>query len=60
MEENKALADAATGKVAIWPGEKVTTQLAFIFLANRQRDPIIISLCRVLAQVWGLKANWGL
>ena len=35
MEENKALADAATGKVAIWPGEKVTTQLAFIFLANR-------------------------
>ena len=57
MEENKARADAASGKVAIWPGEKVRTQLAFIFLARRKDDPVIVSLCEVLRQVWGLSEN---
>ncbi len=54
MEENKSRADAAEGKVAIWPGEKVRTQLSFIYLAKRQEDPIIVSLCKVLRKVWRL------
>jgi DNA-binding transcriptional LysR family regulator len=53
MEENKARADATNGKVSIWPGEKVRTQLSFIYLAKRQEDPIIVSLCNVLRKVWG-------
>ena len=55
MEENKSRADAAEGKVAIWPGEKVRTQLSFIYLVKRQEDPIIVSLCKVLRKVWGLR-----
>ena len=57
MEEQKANADAATGKVAIWPGEKVRTQLAFIYLAKRQEDPIIVSLCNILRKVWGISGS---
>lgn len=52
MEEQKANADAAQGKVAIWPGEKVQTQLAFIYLAKRQEDPVIVALCNVLRKIW--------
>ena len=59
MEENKARADADEGKVAIWPGEKVRTQLAFIYLAKRQEDPIIDSLCKVLRKVWRLRHHNG-
>jgi DNA-binding transcriptional LysR family regulator len=57
MEEGKARADAANGKVSIWPGEKVRTRLSFIYLARRQEDPIIVSLCNVLRRVWGLDEN---
>jgi DNA-binding transcriptional LysR family regulator len=57
MEENKARADAAMGKVAIWPGEKVRTQLSFIYLTKRQEDPIIVSLREILRRVWGLDEN---
>jgi DNA-binding transcriptional LysR family regulator len=59
MEENKARADASAGKVAVWPGDKVRTQLSFIYLATRQEDPIIESLCKVLRSVWGLKETNG-
>jgi DNA-binding transcriptional LysR family regulator len=57
LEENKARADAAEGNVTIWPGEKVRTQLSFIFLARRREDPIIVSLCNVLRKIWGLSEN---
>ena len=57
MEENKALVDAAKGKVVIWPGEKIRTELSFIYLAKRQGDPMIKALCTVLGNVWGLPAS---
>jgi len=60
MEENKALADAAEGKVIIWPGEKIRTELSFVYLSRRQGDPMIQALCMVLGKVWGIPASKGL
>ena len=57
MEENKALADAGQGKVAIWPGAKIRTALSFVYLTKRQGDPIISALCKVLCKVWRIPTS---
>lgn len=54
MEENEARSDAAQGKVAVWPGDKISAQLSFIYLARREDDPAIRALCEVLRNIWEL------
>lgn len=50
--EELALASAQEGRITVWPGAELTTRLWFIFLAQREEDPLLQAVRAVLRDVW--------
>lgn len=56
LREDIARAKEAAGAVCVWPGARLRTTLWFIYLAQRQADPLIVALRDVLGRVWPSRA----
>lgn len=54
MREDVALAREAAGEICMWDGVRIATQLWFIYLRERERDPLINALLEVEKKVWGV------
>ena len=52
MREDLAIAAAAAGDVVLWGGKRLLTTLSFIYLAEREDEPILRALRDMLARVW--------
>ncbi len=52
LREDLARAKEAAGEVCVWPAARPRTTLWFIYLAERQADPLSAALRDVLEQVW--------
>jgi DNA-binding transcriptional LysR family regulator len=50
--EELARASAQDGRIAVWPGAELMTQLWFIFAAQREDDPLLEAVRAVLREVW--------
>jgi DNA-binding transcriptional LysR family regulator len=55
MREDLAQEKVAAGEVCLWRDARVTTQLWFVYLAERQQDPAIAALLDVMRDVWALR-----
>jgi DNA-binding transcriptional LysR family regulator len=56
MREDIALEKEAAGEVCLWSDIRMTTTLWFIYLREREGDPVIRALLEVEKEVWGLDA----
>jgi DNA-binding transcriptional LysR family regulator len=52
MREDLALAAAAAGDVVLWGDKRLLTTLSFIYLAEREDEPVLRALRDMLARVW--------
>jgi DNA-binding transcriptional LysR family regulator len=52
VREDIALAHEAAGEVCLWDGVRMPTTLWFVYLRDRERDPVLAALLEVLAGVW--------
>jgi DNA-binding transcriptional LysR family regulator len=52
MREDKALDRQARGQVCVWGETRLVTTLQFIYLRERESDPLINALLRMLKQIW--------
>ncbi len=52
MREDLALAAAAAGEVVLWSDKRLLTTLSFIYLAEREDEPVIRALRDMLGRVW--------
>lgn len=55
MREDLALEKAAAGEVCLWQDVRLTTTLKFLYLREREQDPVICALVDVLKDVWNLR-----
>jgi DNA-binding transcriptional LysR family regulator len=56
MREDLALEKARAGEVCLWKEVRLTTALKFIYLRDREQDPVIRALLDLLKDVWELRA----
>jgi DNA-binding transcriptional LysR family regulator len=56
MREDVALEKEAAGELCLWNDIRITTTLWFIYLREREGDPVIRALLDVEREVWGLEA----
>ncbi|MFS8085005.1 MAG: LysR family transcriptional regulator, partial [Acidobacteriota bacterium] len=56
MREDVALNREALGEVCLWSDVRMPATLWFIYLRERQGDPVIRALLDVQNKIWGLKA----
>lgn len=56
MREDLALEKAAAGEVCLWKDVRMPTTLWFIYLQEREDDPVIRALIDVLKDTWNLLA----
>ncbi|HVS25787.1 MAG TPA: LysR family transcriptional regulator [Burkholderiales bacterium] len=56
MREDFALEKAAAGEVCLWKDVRIPTTLWFIYLQEREDDPVIRVLLDVLKDTWNLRA----
>jgi DNA-binding transcriptional LysR family regulator len=56
MREDLALEKAAAGEVCLWKDVRIPTTLWFIYLQEREDDPVIRVLLDVLKDTWNLRA----
>jgi DNA-binding transcriptional LysR family regulator len=56
MREDLALEKAAAGEVCLWKDVRMPTTLWFIYLQEREDDPVIRVLLDVLKDTWNLLA----
>jgi DNA-binding transcriptional LysR family regulator len=59
MREDIAIEKARTGAVCLWPEVRLRTCLRFLYLAERERDPVIRALADTLEDVWHLRGKRG-
>ena len=52
MREDAALEAAAAGEIALWNKVRLETSLQFLYLRQRDDDPVIRALLDVLHGVW--------
>ena len=52
MREDVAKAHQAAGEVCLWDGVQTTSTVWFIYLKDREGDPVICALLDVLKDVW--------
>jgi DNA-binding transcriptional LysR family regulator len=52
MREDLAVEAAAAGEIALWNDVRLTTTLKFLFLRQREDDPVIRALRDVLHGIW--------
>jgi DNA-binding transcriptional LysR family regulator len=52
MREDLALEAAAAGDVVLWGETRLPTTLSFIYLAEREDEPIVRALLDVLERIW--------
>jgi DNA-binding transcriptional LysR family regulator len=57
MREDLAEEKVASGEACLWRDARVTTQLWFVYLAEREQDPVIAALLDVLRDVWALRES---
>jgi DNA-binding transcriptional LysR family regulator len=57
MREDLAFKKVAAGEVCLWQDVRLTTELKFIYLSERERDPVIGALADLLKDVWKLRAK---
>ena len=55
MREDIALEREKAGEVCVWDGVRIETQLWFIYLRDREQDPLIHALLDVEKDVWGVR-----
>ena len=56
MREDLAFEKADAGEVCLWKDVRLTTSLQFIYLKEREQDPVIRALVEALKEVWKLRA----
>src|SRR5712691_207713 len=56
MREDLALEKAAAGEVCLWKDVRISTTLWFIYLQEREDDPVIRVLLDVVKDTWNLRA----
>ena len=52
IREDIALAREAAGEICVWDGVRIASQLWFIYLRDREKDPVIRALIEVEKDVW--------
>jgi DNA-binding transcriptional LysR family regulator len=52
MREDLAIAASAAGEVVLWGDKRLETTLSFIYLAEREDEPVIRALREILGQDW--------
>jgi DNA-binding transcriptional LysR family regulator len=52
MREDLAIEKAQAGQICLWRDVRLTTTLKFIYLREREQDPVIRALLDVLTDVW--------
>jgi DNA-binding transcriptional LysR family regulator len=57
MREDLAFEKARAGQVCLWKDVRLTTTLQFIYLREREHDPVIHALLDVLTDVWTLGSD---
>ena len=55
MREDLALDKARAGEVCLWNEVRLTTALKFVYLREREEDPVIRALVDLLKDVWELR-----
>lgn len=58
MREDVALKKQAAGEVCLWKDVSVETTLNFIYLRDREHDPIIRALLDILRDTWGIREEF--
>jgi DNA-binding transcriptional LysR family regulator len=53
MREDLALAAAAAGEVCLWRDVRARASLSFLYLREREHDPIVRALADVVRDIWG-------
>ena len=56
MREDVGLEKQAAGEVCLWNDVRIVSKLWFIYLREREGDPVISALLEVEKEVWGLEA----
>jgi DNA-binding transcriptional LysR family regulator len=56
MREDLALDKARAGEVCLWKEVRLTTALKFVYLRDREEDPVIRALVDLLKDMWNLRA----
>jgi DNA-binding transcriptional LysR family regulator len=56
MREDLALDKARAGEVCLWKEVRLSTALKFVYLRDREEDPVIRALVDLLRDVWELRA----
>lgn len=57
MREDLALEHVRSGEVCLWRDVRLPTCLKFVYLRERERDPVIRALAELLADVWAQPAE---
>ena len=52
MREDLAIAAAAAGEVVLWGDQRLLTTLSFVYLAEREDEPVVRALREILGRVW--------
>lgn len=52
MREDLAIETAAAGEVVLWGDKRLETTLSFVYLAEREDEPVVRALRDVLGRVW--------
>ena len=57
MREDIAVEKAATGAVCLWQEVRLKTCLRFLYLGERESDPVIRALVDTLEDLWQLRGG---
>ncbi len=52
MREDLAHEAAAAGEVCVWNGPGLQTRLSFVYLRERESDPVIMTMENVVREIW--------
>jgi DNA-binding transcriptional LysR family regulator len=55
MREDLALEKARVGEICLWGDVRLTTTLQFVYLREREQDPVIRALLDILMDVWACR-----
>jgi DNA-binding transcriptional LysR family regulator len=55
MREDLAMQKASAGEICLWKDVRLTTTLQFVYLRDRENDPVVRALVETLKEVWKLR-----